>query len=271
MGIVFSLNKAISIATGKYIARMDADDIAGQERLSSQVAYLKSKNLDICGTSISLFGSRIQNIAYPESKEDVNFFTLFGSPIAHPTVLGYAHIFKKNPYRKIAAEDYDLWSRLLSKGLNIGNMQASLLNYRVHENQITLDKTDIIKSSILISRQYISTYIDDDEIRHQLEKYKCFMEGSYSFKDIYSFSRKICNLANTKKVSKSMQLRALSIMFARSSSYNLVTLIYYIKAIKYTNSKIINGIDKRLAFFFFFSINKKSKLFLLLKQVIKSS
>ena len=119
-GIVYSLNKAVSIASGQYIARMDADDISNIDRLSSQLDYLKLNNLDICGTSINAFGLISKKIInYPESIADVKFFAIFGSPLAHPTAFGFSHLFKKYLYRDLAAaEDYDLWERMLKDGIN---------------------------------------------------------------------------------------------------------------------------------------------------------
>ena len=49
-GIVFSLNKGIKLAHGKYIARMDADDISVDSRLSKELLYLKEGNYDIVGS-----------------------------------------------------------------------------------------------------------------------------------------------------------------------------------------------------------------------------
>ncbi len=98
MGIVFSLNKAIKISKGEFIARMDSDDIAINDRLEKQLEYLKRNNLGICGCSIKTFGSIKKTILYPERFEDVRFFSIFGSPLAHPTVLGYANLFKKYLY-----------------------------------------------------------------------------------------------------------------------------------------------------------------------------
>ena len=269
MGIVFSLNKAVSLAQGEYIARMDSDDIADKNRLSLQVDYLKSNNLDICGSSINSFGLLTKIITYPESKEDVKFFSIFGSPIAHPTVLGYTHIFKKFLYNNVAAEDYDLWVRMIIEDVKIGNMKISLLNYRVHSSQLTFEKTDIIKASMMISKNYIESYIDDDQIRSELKDYKCFMEGSYELKGIYSFSKKITIIANKNQVSKAMQCRALTMMFSRSRTYNLITLISYIKAINSTGANLLRFIDLRLTFLFIFSIKKNSKLVSLLRRILK--
>jgi len=53
LGLAASLNKGISASSGKYIARMDADDVAYKERLERQVSFLeKNKDVDILGTGI---------------------------------------------------------------------------------------------------------------------------------------------------------------------------------------------------------------------------
>jgi len=260
MGIVFSLNKAISLAQGEYIARIDSDDIADKNRFSLQIDYLNDNNLDICGSSITTFGLSKKYIPYPDSQEDVRFFSIFGSPVAHPTVFGYTHLFKRFLYHNMIAEDYDLWTRMLCEDIKIGNIPVSLLNYRVHDNQLTKDFTEIIESSILISKNFIETYIDDDDIRIELQNYKCFMKDSYSITGINSFSKKICMIAKKKHVSVAMQCRVISIMYRRSSSYNLYTLYSYIRAIKFISSNVLSSIDLKLVFLFIFSIKKNSKL-----------
>jgi len=50
-GLIYSLNEGIRKANGKYIARMDADDISLPQRLEKQVEFMeKNKNIGICGT-----------------------------------------------------------------------------------------------------------------------------------------------------------------------------------------------------------------------------
>ena len=50
-GQIFSLNRGLSIARGKYIARIDADDIAFPTRLEKQVAFLENHpDFGLCGS-----------------------------------------------------------------------------------------------------------------------------------------------------------------------------------------------------------------------------
>ena len=61
-GIVLSLNKGLDAATGKYIARMDADDIALKNRFERQVEYLdEHKDIGVLGTGICTFGEKIMS------------------------------------------------------------------------------------------------------------------------------------------------------------------------------------------------------------------
>ena len=59
MKIVKTLNKGISLSRGKYIARMDADDICYRDRLEKQLSFMeKHKDIDLCGSYAQNFGTR---------------------------------------------------------------------------------------------------------------------------------------------------------------------------------------------------------------------
>tara|TARA_B100000795_G_scaffold179192_1_gene135631 strand:+ start:4505 stop:5500 length:996 start_codon:yes stop_codon:yes gene_type:complete len=265
-GIVYSLNKSISMSSGQYIARMDSDDIANIDRLESQLKYLNLHNLDICGSSINTFGLMRRIINYPETTQDVKFFSIFGSPVAHPTAFGYAQLFKKYPYRNVTAEDYDLWTRMLMDGVNIGNIQVPLLDYRIHEGQLTEDKTDIIKSSMSISKSYIKEYVQNNTTRGILESCDCFMGESLDLKEITEAAKNLSNFAKENKVSKSMHSRALFIIFSRSKSFNLFTFFSYMSAIRNSGEGLIGSINIKLSLLMIFSIKKNSNFIAFLKR-----
>ena len=93
IGLTKSLNKAIEIACGDYIARMDADDIAFSERLETQVIFLNNhKNIDICGSSILCFGKIDMERKFPLDNSCVYLFV--ENCFAHPTVMGKSECFK---------------------------------------------------------------------------------------------------------------------------------------------------------------------------------
>lgn len=140
--IVKTLNNMISQANGKYIARMDADDISLPERIEKQVAFLEQNiNFSFCGTNachIDENGKIVDKSVLPETYEDNKFFLKFYSTFYHPTVMIRSDVYKKNLYDQefLYAEDYELWIRLIFKqNLKGFNLNERLFLYRIFNNQ----------------------------------------------------------------------------------------------------------------------------------------
>jgi len=88
-GLIRSLNKGLELAKGKYLARMDADDISLPERLEKQTAYLENNpEVGVCGTWAKKFGltNKHQTIKMPASPEEIKSGLLFNNTLIHPTV-----------------------------------------------------------------------------------------------------------------------------------------------------------------------------------------
>lgn len=144
LGLTKSLNRGLTLARGKYIARMDADDIATEDRFQIQVDYLeKNPHVDLCHSAFEQIddagvhtGDRILNA---REKQAVYLFLL--DPIAHPSVMFCRHVLKtrtplyNEEYRN--AQDYELWSSLYLKGATFGYIEKKLLRYRLSKSQIT--------------------------------------------------------------------------------------------------------------------------------------
>ena len=138
-GLIYSLNRAIDIANGEYIARMDADDISLPERLERQISYLEENEVAILATTVKLIDENgnalpdwiddIQNIRPQEIK---NFLSK-DNCLAHPTVMGRSSVFKKYRYNYTQkySEDYDLWLRIVADGLTIEKLKGPLLVHRI--------------------------------------------------------------------------------------------------------------------------------------------
>lgn len=152
LGLIKSLNKGISLAKGKYIARMDSDDISYPTRLKEQVIFLDNHpDVIMCGTWINFFN-------YPPRKDDghhqtdITYLSLLkGWCINHPTVMMRTDVIKKNNLfydeNYPCAEDYELWSRLIRYG-KIVNLQKVLLDYRWHENNISVVKQKKMQETV---------------------------------------------------------------------------------------------------------------------------
>lgn len=141
LGLATSLNKAIRLAKGKYIARMDADDIAMPFRLYKQVMFMeKNIHLDLSGSWVKVFGA-VKNVVwrYPALNDEIKAQIIFNSAFAHPSVIYRRDIFLKKGllYDESVkrGQDYELWSRVI-KSCKVGNIQEVLLLYRIHYKQI---------------------------------------------------------------------------------------------------------------------------------------
>ena len=127
-----TLNFGIAQSNGKYIARMDADDISLPERFAKQVEFMESHpEIGVCGTWIKEFIDENKQITrmveYPVEHKLISITLLFDENcLAHPSTLLKREIFTDIQlyYESSfggAAEDYELWVRLLVHGILFHN------------------------------------------------------------------------------------------------------------------------------------------------------
>lgn len=151
-GYTNSLNQGLKLAKGKYIARMDGDDISLPMRFEKQLTFLEANpDVVLCGTNFSVIGTE-KTVVLPQKNGMIKLALLKGNCVAHPSVmirnqkLQQLEIFYDS--KKEPAEDYDLWVRLLTIG-ELHNLQEVLLNYRVHNTQVSQKrKTQQIQSAL---------------------------------------------------------------------------------------------------------------------------
>jgi len=137
-GHALSLNHGLSLATGEFIARMDQDDICHKDRFERQIRFLENNfDIGVLGSAVEIFGNgRNIYLPYPESHEHIRANFLFESSVAHPSLMirrsviqNWKDAFYREDYK--AAEDYDLWRRMLDKNIRFANLREPLLSYRV--------------------------------------------------------------------------------------------------------------------------------------------
>lgn len=134
-GLAFSLNRCLEIADGDYIARHDSDDICMLNRFERQIEFMQNNNFDIIGSNVEYFdengcwGTHI--IKSNPDKLDVFKRSMF----SHPTILVKTSVMKEvNGYTvsnyTFRTEDYDLFTKIYSKGYLGYNVQEYLLKVR---------------------------------------------------------------------------------------------------------------------------------------------
>lgn len=138
-GYTDSLNMAIPLTKGKYIARMDADDVSLENRFQVQFNYMEAhQDVLVLGTMYKIIDKETVRHYMPIDHDEVKLFALMKTPVAHPTVFIRRSVFDQYNLRYDRAfepaEDYDLWSRILEYG-KIENLPDVLLYYRVHTQQ----------------------------------------------------------------------------------------------------------------------------------------
>lgn len=135
-----TLNDIVSLARGKWLARMDQDDIALPQRFERQLQWLEQTEADITGSWVQRFGTSDRRLVRLRQTDDaIKMELLFCSPFAHPSVMMRTVLIKQLCYDKAweKVEDYDLWERAVRAGWKMTNIPEVLLLYRVHDTQIS--------------------------------------------------------------------------------------------------------------------------------------
>lgn len=162
-GLAFSLNNCLSVATGKYIARMDADDISLPERIETQVKFLEeNEQYQVVGSSVILFDENGDKGLRIIEEKPSKYSTIKGTPYAHPTIMMRKEIYDTlGGYtvlpRTRRGQDLDLWYRFYARGFEGYNIQEPLLKY--HEGVGDYKKRDL-KTAIGIMKTMYLGYRD---------------------------------------------------------------------------------------------------------------
>ncbi|MBO7519951.1 MAG: glycosyltransferase [Clostridia bacterium] len=140
-GFVPALNIGLSLSKGKYIARMDGDDICFLDRLEKQIKFLKENpEVMLAGGQIEIIdfdGKVISKRHYPTSGAGLFFFSCLRSPFAHSTVIMRRELIDagfKYDESLPASEDIDLWLRIMYAGHKVRNIGDTVLQFRVADD-----------------------------------------------------------------------------------------------------------------------------------------
>lgn len=173
-GLIYNLNKGLELSRGKYIARMDDDDISYPKRFEKQFHFMESNSdIAVCGTYIEIIGNKnAQSWINETDPEKLSVLMNFCNPMCHPTVMMRNEFLRKynlkyNP-KNLHAEEYGLWADVILNNGKFANLSDTLLQYRVHKNRITSgNKTSIIqyKNALKIRTRLLSRFFDKRSIK----------------------------------------------------------------------------------------------------------
>jgi glycosyltransferase involved in cell wall biosynthesis len=135
LGMACSFNRGLENARGRYIARMDSDDVAYPERLARQLQFLDDHpDIALVGGAARLI-DRNGNVAgirrFPMAHEQILQTAALTNPFLHPTVVwDRSRVREELRYDpRYTAEDLELWLRLLRSGYRVANMPDLLIDY----------------------------------------------------------------------------------------------------------------------------------------------
>lgn len=216
-GLPYTLNRAISLSKGKYIARMDSDDISLPKRLEEMVKFLeKNKDIDIAGSYYREFGSRHRLVKVERYNEIIRPTMILTCPFCHPSI-----VFRKSSIQKYnikysneeKAEDYNLWVKCsLNKEIVFANLDKVLLKYRIHGEQLTIKNKDDFLLNAMNNRKKILDSLEVELNPKESNLYLRFCLASEimtesDFKDIDRILQRIVTANEDKQIYEVHALR----------------------------------------------------------------
>ncbi|MDH3692561.1 MAG: glycosyltransferase, partial [Gammaproteobacteria bacterium] len=160
-GWASALRTGVSQAKGRYIARMDSDDISLPKRLEQQNDYLdQNPNVAFVHSLVDYIdpnGELIRRrVGHCFSDIETKWHLLWRNVVVHPAVMLRSSVLKKHNLNYLSdryrADDFDLWNRLARVG-DIHCIPEVLLRYRIHGDSAT--RTNAMKAQFDVYRDVI--------------------------------------------------------------------------------------------------------------------
>lgn len=134
LGLASILNYSLKHIEWDFYFRMDADDIMSPGRLQAQVDFLcENPHFHAVGTQFERFienGEVFKGRVIPQTLEGIRITAIFRSPTAHATMLFKKSFFDLNGFYReelrYGCEDYDLFARAVTNGVNFTSVGSSL-------------------------------------------------------------------------------------------------------------------------------------------------
>lgn len=184
LGLVKTLNKAISLSNGKFIARMDSDDIALPNRFERQLRYLNDNpDVELVGTNWEFIDEN-GDILFNHGKLPTNYKFIkknikYNNMFLHPSWMFKRSIIERGiKYREIDyCEDYDFITILITNNIIISNINEYLMKYRIRN------------SSISVSKSY-EQFINSCEVINLMKKRLKYNDDNFGFIKINEFNER---------------------------------------------------------------------------------
>lgn len=161
----FSLNLGLHHCNTEFVARMDADDVAGYDRLERQVQYLiENPNVSLVGSSYFLIDSEcnvLDLVELPASNSEIKSALYYANPICHPSIMFRRDIILQNGgyLGGMHSEDYELWVRLsLDPNFIFANLKEPLTSYSVVGGEARGSRMAYINTAAVQFKSFLITW-----------------------------------------------------------------------------------------------------------------
>lgn len=255
-GLPKSLNEGIEISTGKYIVRMDSDDISLKDRIKIQVDFMeKHEEIVLCSMYAKCIGegNKIKGSFFTKPNE-VDIQLLYENCIIHPTAIIRSKFFKENNIKYneeyICSQDYELWSRIADNNIRI--LKKVGLLFRIHKKQVSQSKGGIqkqLRKEIVLNNLKQSIYLDENIIQTFMVLAALEKMTKDNYRDVSNsmdYFIKTNNIFNRKTLKKVLYIRYFQI-FLNSETLKIKTV--HVLFDKNIRNKIINLYNLKYIFF----------------------
>jgi glycosyltransferase involved in cell wall biosynthesis len=188
MGLAASLNRAIELAKGRYVARQDQDDISFPQRFEKQMAFLEAHpDYGMVGTWAEIWiGDKKTRRAHkhPSDNLTLKFDLLFNNPFVHSSMMLRKSVFDEiglytNDKSRRLPEDYELWSRIARK-FKVANIPELLQVYREVPGSISRNKINpLLDRAVAISRENLAWLLGATVTEQEVTDLAALMNGRY--------------------------------------------------------------------------------------------
>lgn len=240
VGLTKSLNLGLKEAKGKYIARIDADDVAMPNRLEIQYNYLENnRNIFLVGSGalkIDKNGNSINTHKRITNPIKVKQKLVQENCIYHPTILfrNEANNFYREHF--VYSQDYDFYLMLVSNGKILINIQDVLIKYRINPNAISLTMASKQKYFALKANEFYH-----QRLKYGKDEYDKFDPNDILSIDVENSIDKFSLMSEIEakfKLNEFEEVRLLCVKYFSQYGFLNTVVIYYL--LSYTGKRFVN-------------------------------
>ncbi|WP_300704133.1 glycosyltransferase [uncultured Campylobacter sp.] len=230
-GFVYSHNKLLSLAKGKYIALMHDDDISLPQRFEKQVRYMEDNpDITVLGTLIESFPVKGSDWVIPANADLMSLLLQFHNPIAQSTNMIRTEFVKNNNIKFLEdyyyVVDYKFYMQILECGGKITNLDEVLLLYRF-DNHSCSSKPETQKKQNLNARtvkiENLQRFLNEEEIKDILKKMDSYAlhRDSIKSKELYELLLLMKERDNSNIISKKAYDEAIELYVGQKTTMHI--------------------------------------------------